>query len=319
MTKTIYFAGGCFWGVEKFFKSVPGVVSVVSGYANGHLECSPSYEEVCTGETGFREAVKVEYDPEKMSLDGLLFAFFNVIDPTVTAQQGHDVGDQYQTGIYYEDPADDEAISRVVAIEAMRYSYIAVEVGPLKNFHLAEEYHQDYLEKNPGAYCHINPASFADAEQMLIDAGYYKRPSDEEIRERLTDEQFHITQESGTEAPFDNLYWDNEMAGIYVDVVTGEPLFSSKDKYPSSCGWPSFAKGIDANALRYQEDLSHGMHRVEVRSRTGNSHLGHVFDNDPESPSNVRYCINSSAMRFIPENELVQTGYGYLTHLFDEF
>lgn len=316
--KTIYFAGGCFWGIEKFFKSVPGVTDVTSGYANGHLECKPSYKEVCTGETGFREAVKVDYKPDVMSLDGLLFAFFSVIDPTVTGQQGHDVGDQYQTGIYFSDPNDLDAIQRVVAIEAMRFTHIAVEVGPLKNFYEAEEYHQDYLDKNPGAYCHIDPSKIRDAEQMLVDAGYYKRPSDDEIRASLSEEQYRVTQDAGTEAPFNNLYWDHEQEGIYVDVITGEPLFSSKDKYPSSCGWPSFAKGIDSTTLRYQEDRSHGMQRVEVRSRSGNSHLGHVFENDPESPSNIRYCINSSALRFIPENELVQTGYAYLTHLFED-
>lgn len=316
-TRTIYFAGGCFWALEKYFKSVPGVSSVVSGYANGHLQCAPSYEEVCTGETGFREAVKVDYDTEIMSLDGLLFAFFNVIDPTVSGQQGNDVGDQYQTGIYYTDPNDLPPIQRIVAVEKQRFGHIAVEVEPLKNFYEAEEYHQNYLDKNPTAYCHIPLSKFKDAEQMLVDAGYYKRPDDAEIKEKLSEEEYYITQESGTEKPFDNLYWDHDQEGLYVDVVTGEPLFSSKDKYPSSCGWPSFAKGVDPNTLRYQKDMSAGHERLEVRSRSGNSHLGHVFDNDPESPSGIRYCINSSAIRFIPSSELVQTGYGYLLNIFE--
>jgi len=308
----IYLAGGCFWGLEKLMQSIPGVVRVTSGYANGKAGITPNYALVCTGVTGYRETVRVEYEPEKVSLDALLFAYFRVIDPTVQNQQGNDRGTQYQTGVYYADDAAKETVERIAAIERSRHPKFVVEIGPLERFYDAEEYHQDYLDKNPGGYCHISPTEMAEVSEMIVDPGKYPRPSDEQIKEMLSPEQFSVTQQAGTEPAFQNAYWDNHERGIYVDVVTGEPLFSSTDKFESGTGWPSFSKGIDANAFVLLRDESYGMVRTEVRSRAGNSHLGHLFENDPVSPNGTRYCINSAALRFVPYEEMEAQGYGYL-------
>lgn len=308
----IYLAGGCFWGLEKLMQSIPGVVSATSGYANGKAGVVPDYRLVCTGTTGYRETVRVEYDPQKVSLDALLFAYYAVIDPTVQNAQGNDRGTQYQTGIYYADEASKATVERIAEIERGRHAKFFVEIEPLERFYDAEEYHQDYLDKNPGGYCHISPHEMSLVREMIVDPEDYQRPKDEEIKALLTAEQYRVTQEEATEPPFQNEYWNHFERGIYVDVVTGEPLFSSSDKYESSCGWPSFSEGIDENALFYLEDKSFGMQRVEVRSRAGDSHLGHVFEGDSESPSGTRYCINSASLKFIPYEEMDAAGYGYL-------
>ena len=280
----IYLAGGCFWGMEQLMQSIPGVIDAESGYANGTCEADADYKTVCKGETGFRETVRVEYDPEQVSLDALLLAYFYVIDPTVQNRQGNDRGSQYQTGVYFP----------------------------------AEEYHQNYLEKNPNGYCHIPRAEMELFSRLRIDPGDYQKPAAESIRDKLTAEQYRVTQESGTERAFTGEFWDKFEKGIYVDVVTGEPLFSSTDKYESGCGWPAFTKPIEEPAVVELEDLSHGMRRTEVRSRAGDSHLGHVFTGDPESPNGVRYCINSAALRFVPYAKMKAEGYGYLLYLFEE-
>lgn len=312
----IYLAGGCFWGVEALMQSIPGVVDAKSGYANGTGEADANYETVRTGTTGFRETVRVEYDPEQVSLDALLLAYFYVIDPTVQNQQGNDRGSQYQTGVYYTNDKAKETVERIAEIERSRSKEFFVEIGPLKNFYPAEEYHQDYLDKNPGGYCHIPREEIALFSHLHIDPGDYQKPAAEAIRDKLTAEQYRVTQESGTERPFGNEFWDKFEKGIYVDVVTGEPLFSSTDKFESSCGWPAFSKPIESPAVVEIPDDSHGMHRTEVRSRAGNSHLGHVFQDDPESPNGVRYCINSASLRFIPYAKIEAEGYGYLLNLF---
>lgn len=308
----IYLAGGCFWGLEKLMQSIPGVVNVVSGYANGKAEVVPDYKLVCTGQTGYRETVRVEYEPEKVSLDALLFAYYHVVDPTVQNQQGPDVGSQYQTGIYYTSEETGKTVNRITDIVKNRYEEFFVEIEPLERFYDAEEYHQNYLDKNPGGYCHISKTEMNAVSKMIIDPGDYPRPSDEEIKSTLTDLQYRITQQNGTEPPFQNEYWENHERGIYVDVVTGEPLFSSTDKFDSGSGWPSFSRGIDENTFFIREDRSHGMRRLELRSRAGDSHLGHVFYNDPSSPSGTRYCINSASLSFIPFGEMEAEGYGYL-------
>ena len=313
----IYLAGGCFWGLEKLMQSIPGVTDAVSGYANGTGEADANYSAVCAGGTGFRETVKVTYDPGQVSLDALLLAYFYVIDPTVENRQGNDVGSQYQTGVYYTDDASKETVERIAALERGRREKFAVEIGPLVNFFPAEEYHQDYLDKNPNGYCHIPRAEIELFSQMKIDPGDYKKPAAEAIRDRLTDEQYRVTQESATESPFRNEFWNQFEKGIYVDVVTGEPLFSSADKFESSCGWPAFSKPIEEPAVVELPDDSHGMHRTEVRSRAGDSHLGHVFTGDRESPNGVRYCINSASLRFVPYEKMEQEGYGGLLSLFD--
>lgn len=312
----IYLAGGCFWGLEKLMQSIPGVIDAQSGYANGTGKADAKYQTILAGKTGFRETVRVEYDPAKVSLDHLLLAYFYVIDPTVLNKQGNDTGTQYQTGIYYTNPQAQAVVERIVELERGRHKVFAVEVEPLKNYYPAEEYHQNYLDKNPGGYCHISPAKIKLLSTLKIDAGAYKKPAAETIRDKLTAEQFQVTQQNGTERPFRNEFWDKFAKGIYVDIVTGEPLFSSTDKYQSSCGWPAFTKPIEAPLLVERKDTTHGMVRTEVRSRSGDSHLGHVFTGDHESPNGVRYCINSASLRFIPYEQMEAEGYGYLLYLF---
>ncbi len=314
--KTIYLAGGCFWGMEKLMQSIPGVIDAVSGYANGTGEKDADYKTVCTGKTGFRETVRVTYDPNRVSLDQLLFAYFEVIDPAAVNRQGHDIGTQYQSGVYYDDAESQSTVERIFAIERARTPDFAVEIGPLVSFFPAEEYHQDYLDKNPSGYCHIPFAKIAQLSHGTIDAGRYAKPSEEQIRARLTPEQFAVTQQSATERPFTSEYYGSRRQGLYVDVVTGEPLFTSDDMYRSSCGWPSFTKPVNLSVVVKREDNTHGMRRMEVRSRAGNSHLGHVFEGDPESPNGVRYCINGASLRFIPYEELDAQGYGYLKEKF---
>ena len=311
-------SGGCFWGMEQLMQSIPGVIDAESGYANGTCEADADYKTVCKGETGFREAVRVEYDPGQVSLDALLLAYFYVIDPTVENRQGNDRGSQYQTGVYYTNESAKETVERIAEIERGRSEKFFVEIGPLKNYYPAEEYHQNYLEKNPNGYCHIPRAEMELFSRLRIDPGDYQKPAAESIRDKLTAEQYRVTQESGTERAFTGEFWDKFEKGIYVDVVTGEPLFSSTDKYESGCGWPAFTKPIEEPAVVELEDLSHGMRRTEVRSRAGDSHLGHVFTGDPESPNGVRYCINSAALRFVPYAKMKAEGYGYLLYLFEE-
>lgn len=314
----IYLAGGCFWGIEQLMQSIPGVIDAQSGYANGTCEADANYQTVCTGTTGFRETVRVEYDPQQVSLDALLLAYFYVIDPTVENQQGNDHGTQYQTGVYYTNDQAKETVERIADIERSRSKEFFVEIGPLQNYYPAEEYHQDYLEKNPGGYCHVPWEEIKLFSKLQIDPGDYQKPAAETIRDKLTEEQYRVTQESGTERPFDNEFWNQFEKGIYVDIVTGEPLFSSTDKFESGCGWPAFSKPIESPAVVELPDDSFGMHRTEVRSRAGNSHLGHVFTEDPESPNGVRYCINSASLRFIPYGKIEKEGYGYLLYLFQE-
>ena len=298
-------------------QSIPGVLDAESGYANGTCEADADYQIVCKGDTGFRETVRVEYDPKQVSLDALLLAYFYVIDPTVENRQGNDRGSQYQTGVYYTNESAKETVERIAEIERGRSEKFFVEIGPLKNYYPAEAHHQDYLEKNPNGYCHIPRAEIELFSKLRIDPGDYQKPAAASIRDKLTSEQYRITQEGGTERPFSNEFWDQFEKGIYVDIVTGEPLFSSTDKFESSCGWPAFTKPIEEPAVVEREDLSHGMQRTEVRSRAGDSHLGHVFSGDPESPNGVRYCINSASLRFVPYAKLEAEGYGYLRHLFE--
>ena len=315
-TGVIYFAGGCFWGMEHLMSGIPGVIEVTSGYANGTGAGDADYETVCTGKTGFRETVKVEYDPEEVSLDILVYDYFYVIDPTVSNRQGNDIGTQYQTGIYYTDEASEETVERITAEERKHYKTFKVETGPLVNFYQAEEYHQDYLKKNPGGYCHIPFEEMKILSRGKVDPEKYRKPDEETIKDRLTEEAYGVTQKGGTERPFSHPFWTSEEKGLYVDVVTGEPLFSSEDKFESSCGWPAFSKPVEEPVVVKLDDFSFGMMRTEVRSRTGNSHLGHVFYGEPGTPSGVRYCINGAALKFIPYDKMEEEGYGYLMNLF---
>ncbi len=307
--KEIYLAGGCFWGTEHFMKQIRGVESTQVGYANGNIQF-PTYKQVCYGNTGFAEAVKVVYDPRQVKLAVLLDLYFRTIDPTSVNRQGNDRGTQYRTGIYYTDKTDEAVIDSAIRILATRYREpIAIEVKALENFYPAEEMHQDYLDKNPDGYCHIAPELFELARGA--NAGpVYQKPDDKILRAKLTAEQYAVTQENATEPAFRNAYWNEKREGIYVDITTGEPLFVSADKFDSGCGWPSFSKPINDTLIREKLDTSYGMRRMEVRSRTGDAHLGHVFNDGPREKGGLRYCINSASLRFIPKEKMQEEGYG---------
>lgn len=314
--KTIYLAGGCFWGMEKYLSLIPGVKETESGYANGSTP-SPTYEEVCRKGTGHAETVKVVYDPEEVSLPFLLEQYYAVIDPLSVNRQGNDVGEQYRTGIYYTDEKDRPIIETSLKRFQQHFKQpLAIEVQPLRQYSRAEEYHQRYLDKNPGGYCHIPSAKFREAALAREATPSYHRKTDEELRRLLTPEQFAVTRNNATEPPFRNEYFNNGRPGIYVDVTTGEPLFLSTDKFDSGCGWPSFSKPIKEELVQEKRDLSHGMSRTEVRSKTGDAHLGHVFPDGPKERGGLRYCINSASLKFIPEQDMEAQGYGkYLPRL----
>lgn len=300
----IYLAGGCFWGVEGYFKKIPGVLDTSVGYANGNTS-DTNYEKIAS--TGHSETVKISYDKDKISLQDILEYYFRIIDPTSVNKQGNDIGSQYRTGIYYTNENDKLIIDEILRQKQENYEKkIAVEAEPLKNFVLAEDYHQDYLDKNPGGYCHIN-ISLANKPLDSKSNGINKDKNT--LKDKLTEDQYKVTQENETEKAFSSEYDNFDEAGIYVDVVTGEPLFSSKDKYDAGCGWQSFTKPIDDN-IDYKDDKTYGMERVEVRSKKGDSHLGHVFNDGPKDKGGVRYCINGAALRFVPLSKMEEEGYG---------
>lgn len=300
--RTIYLAGGCFWGVEAYISRLLGVAKTTVGYANGNTE-NPTYDEVCLENTNHVECVKVDYDNNILPLKKLLEEFFKIINPLTINKQGNDVGVQYRTGIYYRNETDKRIIISFINRKQGEYSQkIVTEVLPLNNFYPAEKYHQKYLEKNPTGYCHIDltqlPNQKKQLEELLIK---------EDIM-NLTPIEFDVTQKNATEKPFSGKYNDFNKKGLYVDVVGGEPLFISDDKFDSKCGWPSFTKPVNDSHIQKLNDTSHGMKRIEVRSKKANSHLGHVFDDGPGGEK--RYCINSASMRFIPYDKLEEMGYG---------
>lgn len=320
----IYLAGGCFWGVEGFFERVNGVIDVTSGYANGDTK-KPSYEDVIYNNTGHAETVHIKYNKEVIDLETLLLYYFKVIDPTTYHRQGNDIGSQYRTGIYYVNDMDLDIINKVVADQQQSYKEeIVVEVKPLDNYYLAEDYHQDYLEKNPNGYCSIdlNLASKKTEKEskqvsnIKIDKELYNKPSEEEIKGKLNDLEYEVTQKAATERPYSHEYDKLDERGIYVDIVTGEPLFSSDDKYDAGCGWPSFTRPIVTEVVEEKEDLSLGRVRTEIVSRAGESHLGHVFEDGPIEAGGLRYCINGASLRFVPYAEMEDEGYGYLLGIF---
>ncbi len=307
----IYFAGGCFWGVEEYFSRIPGVYDVTSGFANGTTD-NPSYEDVIYRNTGHAETVHIQYDPSIISLKTLTEQFFKIINPISLNKQGNDVGTQYRTGIYYTNSADVPVIEAVIKEVQKNYSAkIVTELQVLDHYFLAEGYHQDYLKNNPNGYCHI---SFASLNEVVLEtekepAGKYTKPSIEELQQRLTPLQFDVTQNDGTERAFTGEYWDTKEKGIYVDIVTGEPLFSSSDKYDSGTGWPSFTRPISDEKIVEHVDNSFFMTRTEVRSTFGDSHLGHVFPDGPKDEGGLRYCLNSAALNFIPYDQMDEKGY----------
>ena len=282
--QVIYLAGGCFWGVEAFISRLKGVNQTEVGYANGRV-LAPTYEKVCTGRTGHAECVKVTYNPQIITLEEILENFFKIIDPYVLNRQGPDIGTQYRTGIYWQENSQKTIVLKFLsAKQKLSSKRIRTEAHAIGSFYPAEEYHQKYLEKNPQGYCHV--------DLNLID--------DKEF-DHLTKEEYEITQLSLTEAPFTNKYDDFFEEGVYVDVVDGEVLFSSDDKFDSGCGWPAFSKPVSDDAIIKHRDFSHGTTRIEVRSAKSNSHLGHLFHDGPGG--SPRYCINSAALKFIPKDE----------------
>ena len=324
MKKEIYLAGGCFWGTEHYFQKIKGVLSTKVGYANGNT-LNPTYEEVCHKNTGHAETVKVIYDSDIISLPFLLELYYDVINPVSINRQGGDTGVQYRTGIYFVENRDREIIEHSISkLQKNYHEKIAIEVKPLEHFFAAEEYHQKYLDKNPAGYCHIGKEKFNKAEVAYdpefgivnkspdfsaFQATIYSKKTKQELREKLTQLQYDVTMNNHTEAPFQNEYYDQFQEGIYVDITTGEPLFVSTDKFESGCGWPSFSKPIDPSVVWERKDFSHAMIRKEVRSKTGDIHLGHVFTDGPKEKGGLRYCINSAALRFVPREEMVQQGY----------
>ncbi|CAM3361732.1 peptide-methionine (S)-S-oxide reductase MsrA [Marinicrinis lubricantis] len=310
------FAGGCFWCMVKPFDELPGIHKVVSGYTGGDKP-NPTYEEVCSHTTGHTEAVQITYDPLVFPYEKLLDIFWRQIDPTDPGGQFHDRGDSYRTAIFYhtEEQRQKAEASKQELEQSGRFDKpIVTSIEPAKPFYPAEEYHQDYYRKNALRYHLYRRGSGRDA---FIEKHWTVNKDPEELKSKLTDMQYHVTQNNGTEPPFRNEFWDHREEGIYVDIVSGEPLFSSLDKFDSNCGWPSFTKPMLSNHIVDKLDQSHGMIRTEVRSRYGDSHLGHVFEDGPQDRGGLRYCINSAALRFIPKAEMEKEGYGEYLSIFE--
>ena len=312
------FAGGCFWCMVSPFEEMDGIVEVLSGYTGGHTE-NPTYKEVCAGSTGHFEAVQIKFDPQRISYDELLKLFWQQIDPTDPGGQFRDRGDFYQTAIFYYDEKQRQKAeaSKKALDESGRFEQpVVTQIIPAKEFYPAEDYHQGYHKKNPFRYRLYRQGSGRDAfikKHWARDRGSKDK---RDLKEKLTEMQFNVTQKNGTEPPFRNEYWDNKREGIYVDIVSGEPLFSSKDKYDSGSGWPSFTRPILGDYLEEKKDQSHGMTRTEVRSKEADSHLGHVFPDGP-GPAGTRYCINSAALRFVAKEDMAKEGYEDLLSLFN--
>lgn len=345
--KRAYFAGGCFWCTESDLQKAPGVAEVVSGYAGGSV-VNPTYGDVTSETSGHREAVEIYYDGDIMTYENLVRYHLMHIDPTDAGGQFYDRGESYQAVIFYT--TEEERVIAEQAIQEMNDAKIfdkpvVVKVVPYKNFYTAEEYHQNYAEENTIKYCAYRESSGRDAflqkyfgnkswDELVgtknaipaspdssvqsrdasakIDFSHYVKPSAEELKTRLTDVEYDVTQKGGTEKPFDNAYNENHRAGIYVDIVSGEPLYSSSDKYESGTGWPSFVKPIDSQYIVERVDKGFFSTRTEVRSRYGDNHLGHVFTDGPADRGGLRYCMNSAALRFIPREDMEKEGYGDL-------
>lgn len=325
------FGGGCFWCLESPFDNVTGVTATISGYTGGHVE-NPTYAQVSSGTTGHAEAVQVHYDPSQVSYADLLEVYWRQVVPTDPDGQFVDRGNQYRTTIFYHDEAQRlvaEDSKQKLDASGLFSEPLVTPIEPAATFYLAEDYHQDYYKKNPDHYKRYSKGSgrdryldgvWGDDREFVPTAPAQKTwvmPTADELRETLTSLQYRVTQEDGTERPFQNTYWDEKREGIYLDVVSGEPLFSSTDKYKSGTGWPSFSRPLSDDVVVTRDDFILGGVRSEVRSAVADSHLGHVFDDGPQ-PSGLRYCMNSAALRFVPKDELPAAGLARYVLLFEE-
>jgi peptide methionine sulfoxide reductase msrA/msrB len=338
------FAGGCFWCVESTFSKLKGVISVTSGYIGGSAK-DANYERVSMGTTRHYEAIEISYNPKIISYAELLETYFREVDASDNGGQFADRGPQYKPAIFFHNQEQKVLAQKAIELinEAKVFDkQVNLEIKEASEFYPAEDYHQDYYKKNPVHYSayrigsgrqgfvdqmkkkFVKPLFDFEAEVERLDvnelneqqATQFKKPSKDELLKKLDDIQYHVTQDCGTEPAFKNKYWDNKEPGIYVDIVTGEPLFSSTAKFDSGTGWPSFTEPLDKENIVEHSDNSYGMRRVEVKSKHGDSHLGHVFNDGPSDRGGMRYCINSASLRFIPVADLEKEGYGQYYKLF---
>lgn len=311
------FAGGCFWCMVEPFDERPGIIEVLSGYTGGTVE-HPTYEQVCSNTTGHVEAVQITYDANIVDYEDLVTLFWQQIDPTDSGGQFHDRGESYQTAIFYHNEEQKKIAeqSKQALIDSEKFKKpIVTPILEAKTFYPAEEEHQYYYKKNN---LHYSMYKRGSGREQFIKDNWKQKHDKASLKETLTKEQYYVTQEDGTEQPFHNEYWDHFEEGIYVDIVSGEVLFSSKDKFDAQCGWPSFSQPVVNKQVTEHLDTSFGRIRTEVRSLDADSHLGHVFNDGPEELGGLRYCINSAALRFIKKSEMEQEGYGAYLSLFDE-